>query len=165
MVELVQFLVLLSIGQPVAEGYHSNTSHDHTETTTFGTTLKRRHLEPHDIESIQYLEAHNIWNHTTFGTILKGRHLESHDIWNHMIFGSTRNLEPTDIWKHTIFGTQLQPCHLFLDRWNVPYFYFRFFPDAARNPFYTLKFSFARNLSLCLPNGCIIKVFNKLGPA
>ena len=131
MVELVQFLVLLSIGQPVAEGYHSNTSHDHTETTTFGTTLKRRHLEPywnddiwnhtetmtfgttlkrrhlepHDIESIQYLEAHNIWNHTTFGTILKGRHLESHDIWNHMIFGSTRNLEPTDIWKHTIFGS------------------------------------------------------------
>ena len=144
MVELVQFLFLLSIGQPVAEGYHSNTSHDHTETTTFGTTLKRWHLEPHwndDIWNHVILKAYNIWKHTTFGTT---QHLEPYwkdDIWNHTTFGTTwyleahEILEPTNIWKHTIFGTQLQPCHLFLDRWNVPYFYFRFFPDAARNPF------------------------------
>ena len=117
MVELVQFLVLLSIGQPVAEGYHSNTSHDHTETTTFGTTLKRRHLEPHDIESIQYLEAQNIWNHTERTTFGITRHLEPHDIWKHTKFGTNRYLEAHNIWNSTpALSPILRPmkCALFL---------------------------------------------------
>ena len=108
MVELVQFLFLLSIGQPVAEGYHSNTSHDHTETTTFGTTLKRWHLEPHwndDIWNHVILKAYNIWKHTTFGTT---QHLEPYwkdDIWNHTTFGTTWYLEAHEIWNQPIFGS------------------------------------------------------------